>query len=251
MHDDGTVLEIDRVSRRFGGLIALGGVSLVVASGDRLAVIGPNGAGKTTLFRVIAGELRPTTGAVRLFGRDVTRAPAHRRARMGLSRTFQVSNLFPSLTVEENVSLAAYGADRHRWRFWWPLSRRDERSRRGAELLARAGLDRRRGAPVAQLSHGEQRQLEIAMALATRPRLLLLDEPFAGLSAAERPALSELLRSLPDSLAILLIEHDIRLALALSRRVLCLDRGRPVASGTPDELRGDERVHAAFLGHRG
>jgi branched-chain amino acid transport system ATP-binding protein len=251
VHGDGTVLDVDCVSRRFGGLVALDRVSLAVASGDRLAVIGPNGAGKTTLFRLIAGEVRPTTGAVRLFGRDVTRAPAHRRARMGLSRTFQVSNLFPTLTVEENVSLAAHGRDPRRWRFWWPLSRRDEQSRRGAELLARAGLDRRRGARVAELSHGEQRQLEIAMALVAGPRLLLLDEPFAGLSAAERPVLSELISSLPDGLAILLIEHDVRLALALCKRVLCLDRGRPVAAGTPDELRADERVHAVFLGQRG
>jgi len=250
VHADATVLDVDRVSRRFGGLLAVDGVSLSVAGGDRLAVIGPNGAGKTTLFRLIAGELRPTAGSVSLFGRDVTRAPAHRRARMGLSRTFQVSNLFPALTVEENVRLAAYGRDRRRWRFWWPLSRRDEESRRGAELLARAGLDRRRGARVAELSHGEQRQLEIAMALATGPDLLLLDEPFAGLSAAERPVLGELIRSLPDGLAILLIEHDIGLALSLCHRVLCLDRGRPVASGTPDEMRADERVHAAFLGQR-
>jgi len=250
LHGDGAVLQVDRVSRRFGGLLALDGVSLAVGGGDRLAVIGPNGAGKTTLFRLIAGELRPTTGAVRLFGRDVTRAPAHRRARMGLSRTFQVSNLFANLTVEENVRLAAFGRDRRRWRFWWPLSRRDEQARRAGEVLARAGLDRRRGARVAELSHGEQRQLEIAMALATGPELLLLDEPAAGLSAAERPVLGELLRSLPDDLAVLLIEHDVRLALALCQRVLCLDRGRPVATGTPDELRADERVHAAFLGQR-
>jgi branched-chain amino acid transport system ATP-binding protein len=245
------LLRLDRVSRRFGGLLAVDAVSLAVGAGDRLAVIGPNGAGKTTLFRLIAGELRPTAGTVWLFGRDLTRTPAHRRARTGLSRTFQVSNLFANLSVEDNVRLAAYGRDRRRWRFWWPVSQRDERARRAEEVLDRVGLLGRRGARVAELSHGEQRQLEIAMALATGPRLLLLDEPAAGLSSAERLVLRELLASLPDQLAVLLIEHDVRLALSLCERVLCLDQGRPVASGTPEELRADERVQAVFLGQRG
>jgi branched-chain amino acid transport system ATP-binding protein len=242
------VLEVDGVTRRFGGLLAVDGVSLAVGEGDRLAVIGPNGAGKTTLFRLIAGEVRPTRGTVRLLGRDVTRAPAYRRARMGLARTFQVSNLFANLTVEDNVRLAAYGPDRRRWRFWWPVSQRDERARRALEVLDRVGLGRRRGARVAALSHGEQRQLEIAMALVAGPRLLLLDEPAAGLSGAERQVLRELLAALPERLAVLLIEHDVRLALDLCRRVLCLDKGRMIADGTPDELRADERVQSVFLG---
>ena len=245
------VLRLDQVSRRFGGLLAVDGVSLEVGTGDRLAVIGPNGAGKTTLFRLIAGELRPSGGRVWLFGRDVTRMPAHRRAHLGLARTFQVSNLFASGTVEENARLAAYGRDRRRWRFWWPVSQRDERARRALDALDRVGLAGRRGARVADLSHGEQRQLEIAMALATEPRLLLLDEPAAGLAAAERLVLRELLGSLPSQLAVLLIEHDIQLALDLCQHVLCLDRGRPVAAGTPEELRADEQVQAAFLGKRG
>jgi branched-chain amino acid transport system ATP-binding protein len=247
-----TVLRLDRVSRRFGGLVAVDAVSLSVGAGDRLAVIGPNGAGKTTLFRLIAGELRPTGGAVWLFGREVTRAPAHRRARTGLSRTFQVSNLFANLSVEDNVRLAGYGRDRRRWRFWWPVRQGDFGPGRDAEeVLDRVGLLRRRGARVADLSHGEQRQLEIAMALATGPRLLLLDEPAAGLSGAERQVLRELLGSLPEHLAVLLIEHDVRLALSLCQRVLCLDQGRQVAAGTPEELRADERVQAVFLGKRG
>jgi branched-chain amino acid transport system ATP-binding protein len=241
-------LRLDGVTRRFGGLLAVDGVSLDVGAGDRLAVIGPNGAGKTTLFRLIAGELRPTGGSIGLFGRDVTRLPAHRRARMGLARTFQVSNLFTTITVQDNVRLAAYGTDPRRWRFWWPVSQGDERARRADDALDRVGLLARRGARVADLSHGEQRQLEIAMALVAGPRLLLLDEPAAGLSAAERTILRQLLVSLPDQLAVLLIEHDVRLALEVCARVLCLDRGRPVAYGTPDELRADERVHAAFLG---
>jgi branched-chain amino acid transport system ATP-binding protein len=242
------VLQVERVSRRFGGLLAVDTVSLAVDRGDRLAVIGPNGAGKTTLFRLIAGELRPTGGTVRLLGREVTRVPAQRRARMGLARTFQVSNLFANLTVEENVRLAAYGRDRRRWRFWWPVSQRDERARRASEVLERVRLLGRRGARVADLSHGEQRQLEIAMALVTDPLLLLLDEPAAGLSGAERLVLRELLGSLPGHLAVLLIEHDVRLALDLCQQVLCLDKGRTVAYGTPQELRADERVQAAFLG---
>jgi branched-chain amino acid transport system ATP-binding protein len=245
---DAPLLRVDGVSRRFGGLLAVDGVTLSVGRGERLAVIGPNGAGKTTLFRLIAGEMRPTAGTVSLFGRDVTRMPAHRRARMGISRTFQVSNLFAGSTVEDNVRLAAYGLDWRRWMFWWPARRQDERARRAAAGLERVGLLGRAGAQVADLSHGEQRQLEIAMALVTGPKLLLLDEPAAGLAAAERARLRDLLAALPADLSVLLIEHDIGLAFDLCERVLCLDRGRPVAHGTPAELRADERVQAVYLG---
>lgn len=247
--DDGEApLRLDNVVRRFGGITAVDGVSLTVRSSERLAIIGPNGAGKTTLFRVIAGEMPPTSGRVYLFGHDVTRVPAHKRARMGLSRTFQVSNLFRTLTVENNVRLAAQASQRSRWRFWSPARRTDEPARRAKAVLAQAGIAQRAAAQVAALSHGEQRQLEIAMALAAGPRLLLLDEPAAGLAAAERAQLQQLLESLPTTLTVVLIEHDMNLALGIADRVLCLHNGRTVALGTPDEVRRNLDVQAVYLG---
>jgi branched-chain amino acid transport system ATP-binding protein len=247
--DDGEApLRLENVVRRFGGITAVDDVSLAVGSSERLAVIGPNGAGKTTLFRVIAGEMPPTSGRVYLFGQDVTRVPAHKRARVGLSRTFQVSNLFRTLTVEDNVRLAAQAGGRSRWRFWSPARPTDEPARRAKAVLAQAGIAQRATAQVAALSHGEQRQLEIAMALATGPRLLLLDEPAAGLAAAERAQLQRLLESLPGTLSVVLIEHDMNLALGIADRVLCLHNGRTVALGTPDDVRRNPDVQAVYLG---
>ena len=241
-------LELRNLVRSFGGVTAVDGVSLSVARGERLAVIGPNGAGKTTLFRLIAGEMSPTRGSVRLFGRDVTGLAAHKRARLGLSRTFQVSNLFAGLTVEDNVRLAAQASDRSRVRFWRPVRRSGPVAVAVAQTLEQVGLGTRRRDHVADLSHGEKRQLEIGMALVTRPRLLLLDEPAAGLSGGERGRLRALIEQLPAELPLLLIEHDMSLALALADRVLCLDNGRPIALGTPDAVRGDPRVQAVYLG---
>jgi branched-chain amino acid transport system ATP-binding protein len=245
------VLRLDRVVRRFGGITAVDGVSLTLPAGQRLAVIGPNGAGKTTLFRLIAGEMPPSEGQVQLFGRDVTRVPAHHRARMGLSRTFQVSNLFATLSVEDNVRLAAQARDRSRWRFWSPVRADEPALRRTGEMLERVGLDRRAHARVSDLSHGEQRQLEIAIALATEPRLLLLDEPAAGLAAAERGRLREVLESLPRTLPLLLIEHDMSLALGLADAVLCLHNGHEVAFGSPRAMRENAEVQAIYLGREG
>jgi branched-chain amino acid transport system ATP-binding protein len=210
------VLRLEGVVRRYGGLVAVDGVSLSLGPRQRLAIIGPNGAGKTTLFRLIAGDVAPNQGRVHLFGRDVTHTPAHRRARLGLSRTFQVTNLFNGLAARE--------------------------------ALERAGIGSRAGDRVADLSHGEQRQLEVAMALATEPRVLLLDEPAAGLSAGERARLRDLLEALPRSLPLLLIEHDMRLALSLADQVLCLHNGRQIALGPPSEVRADETVQAVYLG---
>ena len=242
------VLRLEGVSRRFGGLVAVDGVSLMLGPRRRLAVIGPNGAGKTTLFRLIAGDVPPSQGRIFLFGREVTRLPAHRRARLGLSRTFQVSNLFAGLSVVDNVRLAAQAGQPGRWRRLGPVRPGDRVGLAAMEALERAGIAARAGDRVAELSHGEQRQLEVALALATSPKLLLLDEPAAGLSAGERSRLRELLGSLPDSLPLLLIEHDMTLALSLADEVLCLHNGRPIAHGPPDRVRGDPTVQAVYLG---
>jgi branched-chain amino acid transport system ATP-binding protein len=242
------VLRLEGVVGRFGGLVAVDGVSLSLGPRQRLAIIGPNGAGKTTLFRLIAGDLAASAGRIQLFGRDVTRAPAHRRARMGLSRTFQVSNLFGGLSVLDNVRLAAQAREPGRWRLLAPVRRGDRIGAAAMEALERAGIGSRAGDRVADLSHGEQRQLEVALALATRPRLLLLDEPAAGLSAGERARFRELLGSLPRTLPLLLIEHDMSLALSLADEVLCLHNGRPIALGPPGEVRRDATVQAVYLG---
>jgi branched-chain amino acid transport system ATP-binding protein len=244
----GPVLTLEGVVRRFGGLVAVDGVSLTLGPRRRLAVIGPNGAGKTTLFRLIAGDMAPSEGRVHLFGRDVTRMPAHRRARLGLSRTFQVTNLFGGLSVLDNVRLAVQARTSSRWRFLAPIRQDDQVGTAALEALERVGIGSRAHHRVADLSHGEQRQLEVAMALATEPRLLLLDEPAAGLSAGERARLRELLESLPRSLPLLLIEHDMRLALSLADEVLCLHNGRQIAHGPPDEVRDDATVQAVYLG---
>ncbi len=246
--DVASVLRLDDVSRRFGGIDAVDRVSLTLGSEERVAVIGPNGAGKTTLFRVIAGEMRPSRGRIHLLGRDVTRMPAHGRARLGLARTFQVSNLFVGLTVAENVRLASQAARPSRWRFWRPIREDDEAGVDAVEVLRRVDLGRRSADRVSDLSHGEQRQLEVAMALATKPRLLLLDEPAAGLASRERARLRVLLEQLPRELPMLLIEHDMSLALGLADRVLCLHNGRQVALGTPDDVRQDPTVQAVYLG---
>jgi branched-chain amino acid transport system ATP-binding protein len=242
------VLRLDGVARRFGGLVAVDGVSLSLGPRQRLAVIGPNGAGKTTLFRLIAGDMAPSAGRISLFGRDVTRMPAHRRARMGLSRTFQVSNLFSGLSVLDNVRLAVQARQLDRWRFLAPIRQGDRIGTAAMDALERVGIGPRAGDRVADLSHGEQRQLEVALALATQPRLLLLDEPAAGLSAEERGRFRELLQSLPRTLPLLLIEHDMTLALSLADKVLCLHNGRPIALGPADEVRPDATVQAVYLG---
>jgi branched-chain amino acid transport system ATP-binding protein len=241
-------LRVSGLVKRFGGVAAVDGVGFDLGPTERLGIIGPNGAGKTTLFRLIAGELRPTEGRIELFGRDATRVPVAERSWMGLARTFQVSNLFSGLSVLDNVRLAVQARDRSRWRVWRATRRTDEVHRRSHELLERTGLGHGAGRRVSQLSHGEQRQLEIALALATEPRLLLLDEPAAGLPAGERQRLAGLLTSLPRSLPFVLIEHDMALALGLTDRVLCLHNGQVVALGTPDELRDDARVQAVYLG---
>jgi branched-chain amino acid transport system ATP-binding protein len=242
------VLNVHDLVCRFGGVTAVNGVNFSLGGDERLAVIGPNGAGKTTLFRLIAGDMRPTEGRVVLFGNDVTRLPNYKRARLGVSRTFQVSTLFSNLSVIDNVRVGAQASSRVRHRFWWPQGRHDGVTSRSDEALEQVGLLDRRHDVVRDLSHGEQRQLEIAIALATRPKFLLLDEPAAGLALAERMMLRNLLKNLPRSLPLLLIEHDMSLVLEFADRVLCLANGHQIALGTPDEIRADVAVQKAYLG---
>lgn len=248
---DGPALVITGIGRRFGGVQAVDGISIELGPAERIGVIGPNGAGKTTLFKIIAGDLAPTTGSVELFGHDVTRSGAARRARMGVGRTFQVSNLFRDMSVLDNVRVAARGGRGTARIFWWPQRANDEASQRARTSLESVDLIGRRDDRVSDLSHGEQRQLEIAMALASEPKLLLLDEPAAGLSSAERVRLRQLIEDLPRTLPILLIEHDMTLALGLTDRVMCMENGRHVVTGTPAEVREHEKVKEIYLGRRG
>jgi branched-chain amino acid transport system ATP-binding protein len=241
------VLRVRGLTRRFGGVVAAGDVDLDLAAGERRAVLGPNGAGKSTLFNLIAGADTPTSGSVELFGADVTRLGARQRTRMGLSRTFQTSRLLTGLTVEDNLYLAAVGVTGGRFRLL--RTGRDaavrERARRTAESVGMTGrLDTLAG----DLSHGEQRQLEIGLALVAEPRMLLLDEPAAGLSRAERQLLTALLLSLDRDVTLLLIEHDMDVALTVAERVTMMHDGVVIVEGTPAEIRADQRVHDLYLG---
>ena len=241
-------LRLEGVTRDFGGLRAVDAVSLEVAPGERRAIIGPNGAGKTTLFKLISREERLTRGRIEFLGREITRVPAHHVARMGLGRTYQITRVFPALAVEENVILAAQGVRGGKFQMLRTVRSRREIVRIAHEAIWRAGLDDAAGARAAELGHGQQRQLELALALAADPKVLLLDEPGAGLAAAERARMRELVRGLPQRLTLLLIEHDMELALGLADRVTCMHDGKVVAEGTPDEIKRDQHVQDLYLG---
>jgi branched-chain amino acid transport system ATP-binding protein len=241
-------LELRSVAQHFGSLKAVDDVSLSVESGSRHAVIGPNGAGKSTLFALIAGTREPSSGQVVVAGDDVTHMPEHRRASRGVVRTFQHSSLFLACTVLENVLLAAQRRHGASWSMLRPLSRRTSLHATASDLLDRVGLADRRAAAAGALSHGERRQLEVAVALATQPRLLLLDEPAAGMSPAETARFSDLVRALPDSVTVLLVEHDLDVVFELADRVTVLHLGRHLLTGTPDEVRASEEVQTAYLG---
>lgn len=224
------------------------GVELAVRPGERRALIGPNGAGKTTLFNLISGELPVTSGAIRLFGRDITRVAPHRRAALGLARTFQITNLFPTLSVLENCVLAVQALGAAKFSMLRPLSGFPDLAARAREALTAVGLDGRDGVEVRHLSHGEQRQLEIALALAGRPRVLLLDEPCAGLSPAETQLMAHLLRGLDPGITVLMIEHDMDIALEIAQRVTVLHYGRVIADGPRDAVKADPTVREIYLG---
>ena len=242
------LLRVADVHRHFGGLRALNGVDLAVRPGERLAVIGPNGAGKTTLFNVIAGELPPTSGRIVLDGEDVTRLPPHERARRGLARTFQKNNLFLGLSVFENVRLVVQRRRGQSFRPFASAAGLADVGAETAELLARLELSARRDHPARDLSYGEQRQLEVAIALACRPRLLLLDEPTAGMSPAETADMVELVKALSRELTVLIIEHDMDVVFALADRIAVLHYGELLAEGPPEDVRNNPNVLAVYLG---
>lgn len=239
-------IEVRELTVRFGALAALHRVGLDIPSGERRAIIGPNGAGKTTLFNAITGDIRPSEGSVVLDARDATRLAAWRRARLGLARTFQRSTLFAELTVAENLMLAVRARTGGAWRPW-PVPEADLR-REVERRLAVAGLEEAAQRQAAQISHGEQRALEIELALSAGPRALLLDEPMAGLSGAERAAALKRLGGLPAGVTLVVVEHDLDAVFALAARISVLDHGVVIADGTPEQVRADERVQEVYLG---
>jgi branched-chain amino acid transport system ATP-binding protein len=241
-------LSLAGLSKQFGGLRAVDGVSLTVAPGERRAIIGPNGAGKTTLFSLISGEARPTGGRITLFGHDVTRAAPHRRAGLGLARTYQITNLFPRLTALENCLLAVQALSPAKFHVHRALARYPAFYERARRVLDAVGLADKEADAVRNLSHGEQRQLEIALALAGSPRLLLLDEPTAGLSPAESHAMTALLKNLDAAITVLVIEHDMDVAFALTDRITVLHYGKVVADGLAHEVKANALVQEIYLG---
>jgi branched-chain amino acid transport system ATP-binding protein len=241
-------LQLDRVSRHFGGLKAVDGVTLEVRAGARHALIGPNGAGKTTLFNVISGEVGASGGTIRFLGSEVTGLPPHRRAALGMARTFQIMRLFPTLTVRENALMACQALDPLKFAMLRPLASCGSLTTRADGLLDEFGLAALQHEEARHLSYGDQRKLEVALSMAGRPKLLLLDEPMAGLSGAERTAMQQLLASLDADLAVLLIEHDMDVAFGFADTVTVLAHGAVLAHGTTDEVSRDERVQRSYLG---
>jgi branched-chain amino acid transport system ATP-binding protein len=244
------LLRVENLVRRFGGIVATDHVSLEVARGELHAIIGPNGAGKTTLISQLTGQLLPHAGAIYLAGQDITRVPAWRRSALGLARSFQITSLLPDFTALDNVALAAQAHDGHSFRFW--ANARKERGMRATALAAleRVGLGARANTLVSKLSHGEQRELELAVALATKPQVLLLDEPMAGLGITESARMVKLLQELRREVTIVLVEHDMDAVFALADRITVLVYGRVIASGQPSEIRQNDEVKRAYLGEQ-
>jgi branched-chain amino acid transport system ATP-binding protein len=245
---EGLCLVLEEVTKHFGGLRAVDGIDLEVRRGERRAIIGPNGAGKTTLFNLITGELAVTRGKIRLFGQDITHLPPHRRAALGIGRTFQIMNLFPKLTVLENVLLAVQGLKPTKYVMFKSLQAFPELLDRARRLLEQVGLWERRDLPITSLSYGEQRQVEVLLALAGSPKLLLLDEPTAGLSPAETRVIVGIIRSLDPAITVLLIEHDMDVAFEVAERITVLHFGKVLAEGTREEIRANPEVQSIYLG---
>ena len=244
-------LQIDNVDVRFGGLQVLTMCRVSVEAGEKRAIIGPNGAGKTTLFNVISGIIKPSAGRVLSFGQDITRSPAHVRASLGLARTFQITNLFTNLSVLENILLGLQALTSTKWVFYRTASSFTELIDNAVSLLERWGLEDKKDQPVRSLSHGEQRQLEIILALASRPKILLLDEPTQGLSTAETALVVPMVRSLDPSTTVLFIEHDMDVAFQMADRITVLCYGSVLAEGTEGEIRGNPSVAEVYLGLEG
>ena len=242
------LLEVEALTKRFGGVVASDAISLALPAGELHAIIGPNGAGKSTLIGELTGEIAPDAGRIRFGGGDITALPVYRRSQIGLARSFQITSLFADFTALDNVALAVQAHVGHSFRFWHDARRETGLREPAREALARVGLAGRADTLVAGLSHGERRQLEIAMALATRPRLLLLDEPMAGMGPEESARLVDTLRQLKGSITILLIEHDMDVVFALADRISVLVYGRIIASGDGAAIRADPAVRQAYLG---
>jgi branched-chain amino acid transport system ATP-binding protein len=241
-------LRLRGVGRRFGGLVAVRDVDLEVGRGERRAILGPNGAGKTTLFNVISGDLRASTGTVELFGDDVTLVPARKRTKRGLARTYQQSRMLLGLTVEDSIYLSILGVRRGHLRPVILPGTDGAVRERAQEAARRAAIDHKLPELVGNLSHGEHRQVAVAMAIASDPRILMLDEPASGLSRGERQLLTELLLGLDRDITLVLIEHDMDVALRVAERVTMMHDGRVIVEGTPDEIRANELVHDLYLG---
>jgi branched-chain amino acid transport system ATP-binding protein len=242
------LLSLDRICKNFAGLEVLRNVQLTVEPGERRAIIGPNGAGKTTLFNIVSGELKPSSGTIELEGQPVTGLAPEKMFRLGLARTFQKNSLFMDLTTLENVRLAVQAHQQqsfHWFKPWWTFDAVNDRAR---AVVEQAGLWGRRTEQVKNLSYGEQRLLEVAIALAGQPRLLLLDEPTAGMSMAETANSVAAISNLPRDLTILIIEHDMDTIFAIADRITVLDHGQVLADGTPDEVRNNVEVRSVYLG---
>jgi branched-chain amino acid transport system ATP-binding protein len=244
------LLRVEKLVRRFGGIAATDNLSLDVARGELHAIIGPNGAGKTTLISQLTGQLLPNSGTIHFAGQDITRLPAWRRSALGLARSFQITSLLSDFTASDNVALAAQAHDGHSFRFWG-RARKEKHLRQAAQsALDRVGLAGRADTLVSKLSHGEQRELELAVALATKPQLLLLDEPMAGLGITESARMVKLLQELRREVTIVLVEHDMEAVFALADRITVLVYGRVIASDLPAAIRQNEEVRRAYLGEQ-
>jgi len=243
-----SVLAVEALCKSFGGLRVTAEVSLAVEPGERRLIIGPNGAGKTTLFNLITGELRPDSGAVRLFDRDITRLASRKRAHLGMARTYQIITLFAGDTILRNATLALLALSPLRWNPLLTLDSQHHLVDEARAALSRVGLDRIADRPLGETSYGEKRRVEIAMALAQKPKLLLLDEPFAGLSIDERRDVRELLRAIPRDVTIVMIEHDMDTALDLADRITLLHFGEVIVEGTRAEVVADRRTREVYLG---
>ncbi|MCA6105315.1 ABC transporter ATP-binding protein [Bradyrhizobium australafricanum] len=244
------LLRVDNLVRRFGGITATDNLSMEVVPGELHAIIGPNGAGKTTLISQLTGQVMPNSGTIRFAGRDVTNLPSYKRSRLGLARSFQITSLLKDFSAIDNVALAAQAHDGHSFRFWGN-ARKERHLRESARAaLERVGLGTRADIVVSQLSHGEQRELELAVALATRPQLLLLDEPMAGLGVTESARMVALLKELRKEVTIVLVEHDMEAVFALADRITVLVYGRVIACDVPDAIRKHDEVKRAYLGEQ-
>jgi branched-chain amino acid transport system ATP-binding protein len=241
-------LELGDLRKSFGGLPAMNGVSLRVAPGERRLIIGPNGAGKTTLFNLITGDLERDSGSIRLFGDEVSRLRPHQRAHRGLARTYQIITLFPKDSLLHNIVLSLLGLRRMRWGTFKALARYTELDEEAREVLMRVGLEHLSRRPIAEVAYGEKRRLEIAMALAQKPKLLLLDEPLAGLSREERAAMRDLIGRIPREVTVVMIEHDMDTALDLAERITVLHYGSVIVEGTRAEIIADPKTREVYLG---